>query len=60
MARDVRMSMSAHVTTMRRQERHQDEQQKNYRKNPKKTQQPVTCPYVTKTDSNAVINQPES
>ena len=25
MARDVRMSMSAHVTTMRRQERHQDE-----------------------------------
>ena len=32
MAWDVRMSMSAHVTTKRRQDRHQDEQQKNYLK----------------------------
>ena len=29
---DVRMSMNAHVTTIRRQDRHQDEQQKNYLK----------------------------
>ena len=41
------MSMNAHVPTMRRQGRQQDDH-------------PVTCQYVTKTDSSAVINQPES
>ena len=54
------MSMSAHVTTMRRQDRHQDEQQKELPEKFPKTQHPVTCPHVTKTDSSAVINQPES
>ena len=53
------MSMSAHVTTMRRQDRNQDEQ-KELPDKFAKTHHPVTCPNVTKTDSSAVINQPES
>ena len=53
------MSMSAHVTTMRREDR-QDDTTEELPEKFSKTHHPVTCPYVTKTDSNAVTNQPES
>ena len=52
------MSMSAHVT-MRRQDR-QDETTEEPLEKFSKTHHPVTCPYATKTDSDAVTNQPES
>ena len=51
--------MSAHLTTMRRQDRQQDETTEELTEQFPKTHHPVTCQYVTKTDSSAVINQPE-
>ena len=58
MAGDVRMSMSAHETTMRRQDK-QDDATKELPKHISKTHHPVTCLFATKTDRNAVTNQPE-
>ena len=60
MASDVRVSMSARVTTMRRQDRHQDEPTEELFEKNTKTHHQVMCPFVTKIDSSAVINQPES
>ena len=53
------MSMSARVTTMGRQDG-QDDTTEEPPENFSKTDHPVRCPHATKTDSIAVINQPES
>ena len=53
------MSMSAHVTIMRRQDR-QDDTTEELPENFSKTDHMVTGPYATKTDIDAVTNQPES